>query len=748
MIRKGGNRMNENIDGCFKREELKPGELNQEESKQEELNQDALFCSETEDYRIPEEPEANQDVLLYFRTARDDADQVIYRECGSESEGIMKKSSQDTWFDYYEYKITTKEEPVFYYFEIKKGKKSWTYNRLGVSKETIPRFAFRITPGFHTPDWAKGALMYQIYVDRFCNGDPTNDVETGEYIYIGVPVKGVKDWEKPLETMDVGYFYGGDLQGVWDKLNYIQSLGVEVIYLNPVFVSPSNHKYDCQDYEHIDPHYGVILHDGGEVLAEKDLSLEDEAALREENKHATKYIARVTNKENLEASDAFFARLVEEIHRRGMKIILDGVFNHCGSFNKWLDREGIYEHAEGYEPGAYVSADSPYYSFFKFYKEDKENWPYNASYDGWWGHDTLPKLNYEKSEKLQEYILGIARRWLSPPYNIDGWRLDVAADLGQTGEFNHYFWQQFRKTVKEVNPDALILAEHYGDPSSWLLGNEWDSVMNYDAFMEPLSWFLTGMEKHSDEYDGNRYGDGEAFFTSMAYHMSQMQTPSLMTAMNELSNHDHSRFLTRTNQTVGRLASLGRAAASEGIRYGVFRAAVMIQMTWPGAPTIYYGDEAGMCGWTDPDNRRPYPWGKENLEMIEFHRYMGGIHNRIPALKRGSVKKLLAGNHLIAYGRMHGKYKAAVIVNMLEQEREVSVPVWLLGLDDDEVLTRIMLTTEDGYNVGAACVEAEKGILSLTMPAVSSMLVITHVDEFFTSAPLRERAMRRLHSDN
>ena len=154
--------MNENIDGCFKREELKPGEskqeelkqeeLNQEELKQEELNQDALFCSETEDYRIPEEPEANQDVLLYFRTARDDADQVIYRECGSESEGIMKKSSQDTWFDYYEYKITTKEEPVFYYFEIKKGKKSWTYNRLGVSKETIPRFAFRITPGFHTPE--------------------------------------------------------------------------------------------------------------------------------------------------------------------------------------------------------------------------------------------------------------------------------------------------------------------------------------------------------------------------------------------------------------------------------------------------------------------------------------------------------------------------------------------------------------------------------------------------------------------
>lgn len=748
--------MNGIISGCLKQEEqnqdtfeqerLPQASANQEEAGRDTINQDALFCSETEDYRSPEEPEANQDVILRFRTARDDADQVIYRECGNDFAGIMKKINQSQWFDYYEYRLTTGTEPIYYYFEIKKGENSWTYTRLGVSGETVPRFAFRITPGFHTPEWAKGAIMYQIYVDRFCNGDPTNDVESGEYIYIGVPVKKVEDWEKPLETMDVGYFYGGDLQGIWDKLNYIQSLGVEVIYLNPIFVSPSNHKYDCQDYEHIDPHYGVIVNDGGEVLP--DLPEGDADALREENKRASKYIARVTDKENLEASDAFFARLVEEIHRRGMKIILDGVFNHCGSFNKWLDREGIYEHAEGYEPGAYVSADSPYYSFFKFYQEGKENWPYNGSYDGWWGHDTLPKLNYEQSEMLQEYILGIAKKWLSPPYCIDGWRLDVAADLGHTGEFNHYFWQKFRKAVKSVNPDALILAEHYGDPSSWLQGNEWDSVMNYDAFMEPLSWFLTGMEKHSDEYDGNLYGDGEAFFGSMEYHMSQMQTPSLMTAMNELSNHDHSRFLTRTNQTVGRLATLGAAAASEGIRYGIFRAAVMIQMTWPGAPTLYYGDEAGLCGWTDPDNRRPYPWGKEDLEMIEYHRYMGGIHNRIPALKRGSLKKLLAGRHLLAYGRMSGKYKAVVAVNSFEQEQEVQLPVWLLEIDDDDPLTRIMLTTEDGYNVGTVWVEVKKGMVSLTMPPTSSMLMITHGDEFFTSAPLRERAMRMLQSED
>ena len=128
------------------------------------------------------------------------------------------------------------------------------------------------------------------------------------------------------------------------------------------------------------------------------------------------------------------------------------------------------------------------------FDEREEAWPYNKNYDGWWGHDTLPKLNYEDSPTLEEYILNIGKKWVSPPYNADGWRLDVAADLGYSNEYNHIFWENFRKAVKSANPQALILAEHYGDPGEWLQGDEWDSVMNYDAFMEPLTWFLTGME--------------------------------------------------------------------------------------------------------------------------------------------------------------------------------------------------------------------------------------------------------------
>ena len=196
-----------------------------------------------------------------------------------------------------------------------------------------------------------------------------------------------------------------------------------------------------------------------------------------------------------------------------MRVILDGVFNHCGSFNKWLDRERIYAMDPSYEKGAFIEEESPYHTFFKFYEEGE--WPYNTCYNGWWGHDTLPKLNYEESEKLVRYIMRIARKWVSPPYNVDGWRLDVAADLGFSQEFNHKFWEEFRRNVKEANPDAIILAEHYGDPTPWISGGQWDTVMNYDAFMEPVSWFVTGVDKHSDVARPDLRGNSNMFFARM-----------------------------------------------------------------------------------------------------------------------------------------------------------------------------------------------------------------------------------------
>ena len=669
----------------------------------------ALFCDETKEYRCPEEPDAGDEVRLRFRTAADDVERVVLVLPDENRRIELEKTASAGRFDYYETMFAVGDAPILFYFEIISGNEVCTYTRLGLSDNLERQCMFEITPGFHVPEWAKGAVMYQIFVDRFCNGDPSNDVVSDEYVYIGFPVSKVENWEEGLSVLDVDRFYGGDLKGILDKLDYLQSLKVEVLYLSPVFVSPSNHKYDCQDYEHIDPHYGVIVRDEGSLV-------EDRAS---DNKEAERYSIRTAAKENLEASDAFFARFVEEVHKRGMRLILDGVFNHCGSFNKWLDREKIYEKRGGYEKGAFLCAESPYRDFFSF--RNPEGWPDNDSYEGWWNHDTLPKLNYEGSETLYQYILDIAKKWLSPPYCVDGWRLDVAADLGHSPEMNHQFWRDFRRVVKEANPDALILAEHYGDASSWLKGDQWDTVMNYDAFMEPVSWFLTGLEKHSDRFESHLFRNSQAFMSTMLYKMSRMQTPSMMAAMNELSNHDHSRFLTRTNLKVGRLHTAGAAAASEEINYGIFRSAVVIQMTWPGAPTIYYGDEAGVCGWTDPDSRRTFPWGKENYELTEFHRYLAGIRNQNRAFRTGAFKWLMAENGVVAYGRFNETERGVVVVNSESYAQKIRVPVWEAEVAGD-MMVRVMETERDRYNAGTLPYPVKDGMLEIEIGPDSSMI--------------------------
>ena len=680
------------------------------------MNKNALFCDGTSDYVIPAEPGIHEKVRLRFRTARDDVQEVCLISGGEALQ--MQRVSSGEVFDYYETEVQLTDTMFVYYFRIKSESEELCYHRCGVSEHPVEYYNFRIMPGFSTPAWAKGAVMYQIFVDRFCNGDPSNDVEDGEYVYIGEPVCKVKDWNEFPAAMDIRRFHGGDLQGVLDKLDYLEELGVEVIYFNPLFVSPSNHKYDIQDYDYIDPHYGVIIEDGGEVLPEGE----------KDNTRATKYQKRTGDIRNLEASNRLFAKLVEEMHTRGMRVILDGVFNHCGSFNKWMDRERIYEPQPEYEKGAYVSAQSPYRDFFHFFDEREEAWPYNKNYDGWWGHDTLPKLNYEDSPMLEEYILNIGKKWVSPPYNADGWRLDVAADLGYSNEYNHIFWENFRKAVKSANPQALILAEHYGDPGEWLQGDEWDSVMNYDAFMEPLTWFLTGMEKHSDERRTDLWGNADNFVNTMNHFMASMLTPSLQVAMNELSNHDHSRFLTRTNHIVGRVAQLGSKAAEEGINLAVMREAVAVQMTWVGAPTVYYGDEAGVCGFTDPDSRRTYPWGQENRELVEFHKEMIRIHKREKPLRTGSLKMLSWSSNVLAYARFQEGEQIIVVLNNSKELKEVTIPVWQAEVPMKGKMERLMYSWEKSYTTERDIYLVEDGETVVNM-GKHSVLIMKPVRE-------------------
>ncbi len=699
----------------------------------------SLFSDGTENFVTPMEPKPGETVTIRFRTKRDNVDVVFFIS------GAMKKpmevESSDSRFDYYATEITVGEEPLYYYFEVQAGKVRCFYTRLGVSRNLNQSRLFCLVPGFSTPDWAKGAVMYQIFTERFCNGDQSNDVLDREYIYLGKPVNRVTDWDKLPETDGTREFYGGDLQGILDKLDYLKELGVEVLYLNPIFVSPSNHKYDTQDYDYVDPHIGVIVTEKDKAqsivqqkfgVTHRTVSQEAEKtdALTEkrfasmqsaDNRHSTRYISRVTDLRNLEASNTFFAHFVEEVHRRGMRVILDGVFNHCGSFNKWMDRERIYENQPGYEKGAYVSQDSPYRSFFKFNNEHE--WPYNSYYEGWWGYETLPKLNYEASSELEDYILRVAAKWVSPPYNVDGWRLDVAADLGFSTDYNHRFWKKFREAVKTANPDAIILAEHYEDASPWLGGDEWDTVMNYRAFMEPATWFFTGMEKHSDEYKEELKGNAESFWTSMALSMTEFLTPSLETAMNQLSNHDHSRFLTRTSGRPGRVEKLGGEAAAEGIRPEVMREAVVMQMTWPGAPTLYYGDEAGVCGFTDPDNRRTYPWGHEDQLMLDFHRRVIAMHRRYPVLKHGSLRFLGGEKDWLAYGRFSRESQIVVIFNNRDERMELTLPVWPAGITNDSVLERIFETAKDGFTEEGAAYPLIGGELKIVLLPTSAVVL-------------------------
>ena len=377
------------------------------------LNRDALFADESIQFRYPYEPEAGDEVIFRFRTLKDNADAV--RLVGRGFRRTMEKAYTEGLFDFYETKLQIGSEIFRYCFEIEKDGQFCVYSRLGPGNElhVQENEFFSVRPGFETPDWAKGAVFYQIFTDRFRNGDPTNDVLNGEYYYLNRPVEHAASWEELPESPDVHRFYGGDLKGVLEKLDYLKYLGIEAIYFNPIFVSPSNHKYDTQDYDHIDPHFGRIVHDEGELLfrprnrnavpADKNPArgaknprggagristagrnsetlmwwpdaTQGLESLREEelskgtrsNRKASRYLCRVTDPANLEASDRLFAHLVEEAHRRGIRVILDGVFNHCGSFHRWLDAEKIYEQLPGGKKGARTSKRSPYADYFKF----------------------------------------------------------------------------------------------------------------------------------------------------------------------------------------------------------------------------------------------------------------------------------------------------------------------------------------------------------------------------------------------
>ena len=609
-----------------------------------------IFSDESKDYLLP----LNEAGSFCFRLRMDDCDAQVNLICrGGDPEAIpMEPAEKRGRLRYYRTSLKGVTSNLFYYYEVK-AEKTWYLGRFCCTEDAAAVQPFAILPDLKVPEWAKGQIFYQIFPDRFCNGCPENDLKDGEYKYPGVgPVEQVKDWSASPAPLDVARFYGGDLQGIAQKLPYLKALGVDCLYLNPIFVSPSNHKYDTADYRHIDPH----------LSDPKD-------------------------------PDGYFASFVELLHQNGIRLILDGVFNHCSIDHPW--------------------AKDPKKADYFVYDEEGE-------FQTWWNIPTLPKLNYEGGNRLWKEILAIAKKWVLPPYNADGWRLDVAPELADTLPTNHRFWETFRKTVREAKPDALVFAEAYQDAEDWLVDGEWDTIMNYEAFMDPVTWFFTGVEKHSDSAEPGLKGDAEALYWSLCEKSSRLPYDSLLAAMNSLDNHDHSRFVTRIGGHVGRITCENAEEMAECTDLGILRMAVCFQYTWPGAPCIYYGDETGLPGFTDPDNRRTFPWGKENWELIEFYRQAAALHKRFACLRTGSVHLLKFDSGVVAFARTLGSETVLTVINMGERT-DCELDMTGLGIEKGAA-TREFATDGTGYTIGHVTAPIHDGKLQLDLQEKSALV--------------------------
>ena len=450
---------------------------------------------------------------------------------------------------------------------------------------------------FQTPAWFHGGIMYHIFLDRFFRGE-------GETLLRDDAVLN-EDWEKGIpqfakhagDPLSNNVFFGGNLWGVAQKLDYLQSLGVTVLYLSPMFESASNHRYDTADYEKID---GLL---GGEKA---------------------------------------FSHLVRMAHARGMRIILDGVFNHTGDDSRYFNRRAHYRAV-----GAYQSKASPYADWYTF-----RSFP--DDYEAWWGIEIMPRLNHA-SEGCRRYFTGkngIAAKMLRA--GADGWRLDVADEL------NDDFLDELNQTLKtQSKGEAMIIGEvwenaadkiAYGKRRRYFRGGQLDSVMNY-PFRNAVMAFL-------------QEGDAETFVNILTeLYASYPQTVS-HSLMNLLGTHDTDRILTLLGdptagegKTNAELACLRLSARAKREAVQKLKLASALQFTVYGVPSVYYGDEAGLEGYHDPFCRMPFPWGRENSELLSHYRTLGEMRGRHSALKEGSFRFLTHTKNAFVFERVEESKK-------------------------------------------------------------------------------------------
>ena len=510
----------------------------------------------------------------------------------------------------------------FYYFRIETRNGCFKLFKEGddTNMEAGDQWQLSCVPAdFHTPDWAKGATIYQVFPDRFNKAgkvDLTGKLEpytVHKYWYEDV------EWKPTPEGVVLNNdFYGGNFQGIAEKMDYIAEMGATILYLNPISKSFSSHRYDTGDYKTPDPMLGTM---------------ED------------------------------FRALVKAAHDRGIKVILDGVYSHTGSNSLYFNKEGAFPGKQG----AYQSPDSPYRNWYTFY-----NWP--DSYHSWWNFDTLPTVNKMHPDFIKYIITdddSVIAHWLKA--GADGFRLDVADELPD--EFLKLLYDR----VKEINPDAYVLGEVWEDASNksaydrrrrYFTNAELDSVMNY-PFRTAIINFIRGWDA------------GRALKDTVMTIVENYPKQVVHCNMNLLGTHDTPRILTalvddfdgsREEKAKRRLSRNQFDVARERLL-----AASFLQYTLPGSPSLYYGDEACMEGYRDPFNRRPYPWGREDPEFMEHFMRLGQLRKDHIALRLGSISFFEAGDKHIGFTRTHESETLKIYVNRSADAWEIPSGRIVLG---------------------------------------------------------------------
>ena len=520
----------------------------------------------------------------------------------------------------------------FYYFYIAKPDGGFRLFKYGddTNMEDGAMWQVSCIPAdFSVPDWALGATMYQIFPDRFAK---SGDVDLSGKLE---PYTVHNHWNEEVHWQPDAKgrilnndFYGGNFRGITSKMDYIASLGTTVLYLNPISKSFSNHRYDTGDYKTPDPMLGT---------------LED------------------------------FTAMCDAAHSRGIRVILDGVFSHTGSNSLYFDKDGTFGGG-----GAYNSKNSPYYSWYQF-----KSWPDN--YNSWWGFDTLPTVNKLDPAFVKYIITGedsVIAHWLNA--GCDGFRLDVADELPTE------FLSILKRHLRKLRPDALLLGEVWEDASNkraydvsrrYFVDGQLDSVMNY-PFRTAILDFL------------RKKDDGKALADTVMTIQENYPPQVLLANMNPLSTHDSARILTalvddfdgsRAEKAARHLSMQQYQAARQ-----VLLMASFLQYMLPGMPSLYYGDEAGMEGYKDPFNRRPYPWGQEDPILLDHFRQLGQLRKDQTPLRLGDLHFFEAKDGRISFTRSLGGKTLRIYLNRSEESwdvpgskllmghsTEISAPTWL-----------------------------------------------------------------------